>query len=83
VTVGEGTSLDGVEITAGPVWVGRDVTFGAGVRLTGPLAIGDGSRIGDGAALRDSIVFPGTEIADGTILIGALTGRAGFASALR
>ncbi len=83
VTVGEGTSIDGVEITTGPVWVGRDVRFGTGVRLTGPLAIGDGSVIGDGAALRDSIIFPGTEIAPKTILIGAITGRAGFASDLR
>jgi len=83
VIVGEGSSVEGVDISAGPVWVGRGVRFGRGVRLTGPLAIGDGVVVGDGVSLRDTIVFPETTIADDTILIGAITGRAGFAGALR
>lgn len=83
VTVGEGTSLDGVEVVDGPIWVGAGVTFGAGVRLIGPVAIGDGAIVGDGASLRDAIVFPGTEVADGEILIGAIAGHAGIAERLR
>lgn len=82
VTAGEGTSIDGVEITGGPIWLGRNVRFGSGVRLTGPLAIGDETVVGDGAALRDAIVFPHTEIAPKAILIGAIAGRAGFADDL-
>jgi mannose-1-phosphate guanylyltransferase len=81
--VGEGSTLDGVEVVSGPVWVGRDVRFGEGVRLTGPLAVGDGAVVGAGAALRDSIVFPHTELAPATVLIGAITGRAGFAQDLK
>src|SRR5277367_5468499 len=47
----------------GPVWIGRDVHIGEGVRLMGPIVLGDGASVGAGAQLRESIVFPGTEIA--------------------
>jgi mannose-1-phosphate guanylyltransferase len=67
----------------GPVWIGADVAIGAGVRLTGPVVLGDGARVGAGAQLRESIVFPGTEIAAGAILIGAIAGHAGIVSSLR
>jgi len=83
VTVGEGSSLDGVEVVEGPVWVGAGVTFGADVKLIGPVAIGDGANIGAGAALRDTIVFPGTEVAAGEILIGAIHGGSGIMDRLR
>ena len=83
LTVGEGSSIDGVESLEGPVWIGRDVAIGAGARLTGPLAIGDGARVGAGAALRESIVFPGGEVAPRALLIGAIAGSIDFASRLR
>lgn len=83
VTVGAGSSLDGVEVVEGPVWVGADVSFGAGVRLIGPVAIGDGASVGAGAALRETIVFPGTDVAAGEILIGAIHGAGGIVDRLR
>jgi mannose-1-phosphate guanylyltransferase/mannose-1-phosphate guanylyltransferase/phosphomannomutase len=67
----------------GPVWIGRDVQIGSGVRLMGPIVIGDGARIGDGAQLRSSIVFPGTTVEPGAILIGAIAGHAGILESLR
>jgi mannose-1-phosphate guanylyltransferase len=67
----------------GPVWIGRDVQIGAGVRLMGPLVLGDGARIGDRAQLRESIVFPGTEIAAESILIGAIAGHSHLLGSLR
>jgi mannose-1-phosphate guanylyltransferase len=73
---------DGVEVR-GPVWIGREVRIGAGVRLTGPLVLGDGAQVGDRAQLRESIVFPGTEIAAEAILIGAIAGHAGIMASLR
>ena len=82
ITVGEGTSLDGVEVE-GAVWVGSNVTFGAGVKLFGPVAIGDDCTIGEGAALRDMIAFPGADIASGEILIGAIHGGRGIVDRLR
>jgi len=53
------------------------------VRLTGPLVLGDGAHIGDRAQLRSSIVFPGTEIVGGSILIGAIAGHSGILASLR
>jgi hypothetical protein len=49
----------------------------------GPLVIGDNCRIGDTSALRETIVFPGTELAPGTILIDAIAGHVGIADSLR
>jgi mannose-1-phosphate guanylyltransferase len=73
---------DGVEVQ-GPVWIGRDVSIGVGARLIGPLVLGDGARVGAGAQLRESIVFPGTEIAAEAILIGAIAGHAGILQSMR
>jgi mannose-1-phosphate guanylyltransferase/mannose-1-phosphate guanylyltransferase/phosphomannomutase len=67
----------------GSVWIGRDVQIGAGVRLMGPIVLGDGVRVGDGVQLRESIVFPGTEIAAGSIQIGAIAGHGGILQSLR
>ena len=82
-TVGEGSDFDGVEVDDGPVWVGSGVSFGADVRLMDHVAIGDNCTIGEGAVLRDSIVFPGTEVAAGEILIGAIHGGTGIVDRLR
>ncbi len=71
------TAIDGI------AWIGRDVTIGTGVRLMGPLVLGDGAKIGDRAMLRGSIVFPGTEIAAESILIGAIAGHGGILQSLR
>jgi mannose-1-phosphate guanylyltransferase len=67
----------------GDVWIGRDVQIGAGVRLMGPIVLGDGARVGDRAQLRESIVFPGTEIAAESIVIGAIAGHGGILQSLR
>ena len=67
----------------GAAWIGRDVELGAGVRLMGPIVLGDGAKLGDGAQLRESIVFPGTKIARDAILIGAIAGHAGILASLR
>jgi mannose-1-phosphate guanylyltransferase len=83
VTVGEGTDLDGVEVVDGPVWVGAGCEFGDGVRLMGPVVIGDRCRVGSSSSLRSSIVFPGTEITAGAILIDAIYGGAGIVQSLR
>jgi mannose-1-phosphate guanylyltransferase len=67
----------------GQAWIGSDVEIGAGVRLMGPVVLGDGARVGDGAQLREAIVFPGTQVAPGAILIGAIAGHAGILQSLR
>ncbi|HEX4837636.1 MAG TPA: NDP-sugar synthase, partial [Solirubrobacteraceae bacterium] len=67
----------------GPVWIGHDVQVGEGVRLMGPVVLGDGARIGERAQLRNSIVFPGTTVAPGSILIGAIAGHSGILESLQ
>jgi mannose-1-phosphate guanylyltransferase len=67
----------------GSAWIGRDVQIGARVRLMGPIVLGDGAQVGDGARLRESIVFPGTEVAPESILIGAIAGHGGILQSLR
>jgi mannose-1-phosphate guanylyltransferase/mannose-1-phosphate guanylyltransferase/phosphomannomutase len=67
----------------GSAWIGRGVELGRGVRLMGPLVLGDGAKIGDRAQLRGSIVFPGTDIAADAILIDAIAGHAGIVASLR
>jgi mannose-1-phosphate guanylyltransferase len=67
----------------GPAWIGDEVEIGAAARLIGPLVLGAGARIGDHAQLRESIVFPGTEIVAGSILIGAIAGHRGILQSLR
>ncbi len=67
----------------GRVWIGQGVSIGAGVRLMGPIVLGDGARIGDRAQLRSCILFPGTEVAAESILIGAIAGHSGILQSLR
>lgn len=83
LTLGEQSSLDGVALVEAPVWIGRGAHIGRDSRLQGPVVIGDGARIGERASLRASIVFPGTEVADEGILIGAIAGQAGIVDHLR
>jgi mannose-1-phosphate guanylyltransferase len=85
LTVGEGSEVGELEVVEdkGPVWVGAGCEIAEGVRVIGPAAIGDGARIGASASLRESIVFPGTEVAPGSILIDAIAGHAGIVESLR
>jgi mannose-1-phosphate guanylyltransferase/mannose-1-phosphate guanylyltransferase/phosphomannomutase len=90
----EGTGADsvhtGADTTIGkdvefiaPVWVGENVTIGDGARITGPVVIGDGATIGTGAKVRDTIVYPGTTVADEAIVIGASLGQTGIIAAMK
>jgi mannose-1-phosphate guanylyltransferase len=83
ITVCEGSSLDGTVVASPPVWIGHDVRIGPGARFHGPVVIGDGAVIGDGVSLRETIVLPGTEVPDETILIGGIVGHAGILASLR
>jgi len=80
---GGGSPIPADAEVEGPVWVGCDVEIGSAVRLTGPLVLGDGARVVDCAQLRESILFPGTEVAPGAILIGAIAGHAGILQSMR
>ena len=53
------------------------------MKLQGPVVIGDGAKIGAGAAVRDTIVFPGGEVPAETIAIGAILGQGDVVANLR
>ena len=57
-----------------PVYVGEGCEVGPGVRVMGPAVLGDGCRIGEQAAIRDSVLWPGTEVGVHEVLIGAVAG---------
>jgi mannose-1-phosphate guanylyltransferase len=82
IVAGEQSLPEDIEVE-GPVWIGHDVSIGAGVRLMGPVVLGDGARVGARAQLRESIVFPGTALADESILIGAIAGHSGILQSMR
>jgi mannose-1-phosphate guanylyltransferase len=83
VVVAGGSDVGGLKQLDGPVWIGEDVEIGCDVRLMGPIVLGDGARVGARAQLRESIVFPGTEVAADSTLIGAIAGRRGIAQSMR
>jgi mannose-1-phosphate guanylyltransferase/mannose-1-phosphate guanylyltransferase/phosphomannomutase len=83
VTVASGSVVPDDADVEGPVWIGRDVRIDAGARLMGPVVLGDGASVGERAQLRETIVFPGTVIEAGAIVIGAIAGHAGILESLR
>jgi mannose-1-phosphate guanylyltransferase len=82
VRAADSSLREDAEIEA-PAWLGREVRIDAAVRMMGPMVVGDHVRIGAGAELRGCIIFPGTEIPAGTILIDAIVGHAGILQSLR
>lgn len=66
-----------------PVFIGAGCEIGDDVRLDGPVIVGDRAKIGAGARLRETIVWPGTEIAPDSLLIGAIAGTRDVLSQLR
>ena len=83
VRVGSGSELRDAALVDPPVWIGEGCEVGEELRLMGPVAIGDGCRVGAGASLRNSIMFPGTEIEPGAVLIDAILGGAGIVDRMR
>jgi mannose-1-phosphate guanylyltransferase/mannose-1-phosphate guanylyltransferase/phosphomannomutase len=77
-----GAAAPGDAEVEGPVYIGEGCEIASGVRLTGPVVIGDGSRIGENSALRDTIVWPHTDVDPGTVLIGAVAGERPLAEKL-
>ena len=74
--------LPGDAEVEGAVFIGAGCEIASRVRLTGPVVIGEGSRIGKDAALRDTIVWPHTDVDPGTVLIGAVAGERPLADKL-
>lgn len=72
--IGDSAELSGPVLMEPPVYIGDACVIGADVRLTGPVVIGEGCAIAAGATLGDVVVWPRTEEADGTMLVGGIAG---------
>ena len=79
---GGGSDVPGGVEVEGPVFIGEGCEIASGVRLTGPVVIGEHSRIGENSALRDTIVWPRTDVDPGTVLVGGLAGERPLAEKL-
>ena len=58
------------------VLVGEGSRIEDGARLDGPLVIGSRCSIGAGSAVKESVLLPGATVPAGTLLAGAIYGRA-------
>jgi mannose-1-phosphate guanylyltransferase len=72
----------GLEVDEQPVYVGESCEIGPEARLTGPLVLGDRCRVGEGASIRESVLWPGTEVAPQAVLIDAVAGTSPLAEKL-
>jgi mannose-1-phosphate guanylyltransferase len=73
--VGEGTTLPTDAEVVPPVLLGAGCEIGREVRIEGPVVLGDGCRIGDRAHVKESVLLAATELAPGSILVGAVAAR--------
>jgi mannose-1-phosphate guanylyltransferase len=74
LVVADSSKLAGQVMMEPPVYVGEGCEIGPDARLTGPLVIGHDCRIGAGATLREAVIWPGTDLPPGTLLVGAIAG---------
>jgi mannose-1-phosphate guanylyltransferase len=80
--IGDTSVLLGQVLMEPPVYIGEDCEIAADVRLTGPVVIADGCTIGPGASLREVVLWPGTDVPDQSMLIGAIAGDRPLAARL-
>jgi mannose-1-phosphate guanylyltransferase/phosphomannomutase len=70
----DSSTVEGQVLMEPPIFLGENCTVEREVRLTGPVVIGDACTLGAGATLREVVVWPGTEVSPGAMIIGGITG---------
>jgi mannose-1-phosphate guanylyltransferase len=58
----------------GYAFVGKEAVVGRGASLSGAATVGCGCRVGEGAAVRQSILLPGSSVGSGTYLENCIVG---------
>ena len=74
---GEAALSSGEPGVGGRVLAAEGCRLDPGARLDGPLVIGAGSVVGEGARVRHSVLLPGSEVPSGAIVAGAVYGHGG------
>jgi mannose-1-phosphate guanylyltransferase len=72
---GEEALEEGHAGVGGRVLAAGGCEIGAGVRLDGPLVLGEGCVIGAEARVKESVVLPGAEVPQGALVASAIYGR--------
>jgi mannose-1-phosphate guanylyltransferase len=57
-----------------PAYLGRGCHVGARSRLSGPVIVGAGSRVGEGSSVGDAVLLPGAEVPRSTVIVGGIAG---------
>jgi mannose-1-phosphate guanylyltransferase len=73
---------DGDWELSGKVILGEGASLAAGARIDGPAVIGPGASVGAGAIVKRSVLLPGAEIPQDSMLVGAIAGRRGRLAAV-
>ena len=74
VWVGEGVQIDPTAEIGTPAAIGNGVTVGAGTKLLGNVIVGDGCVLGANVTLKDTILWAGAKVSDGTYLERCVVG---------
>ena len=68
--MGRRPSSGAIRAWAAACWPRAGCEIGAGVRLDGPLVLGEGCTIGAGARVKESVVLPGADVPQGALRCG-------------
>jgi mannose-1-phosphate guanylyltransferase len=79
---GDSSTLEGQVLMEPPVYIGEGCRIRSDARLTGPVVLGDACTVGEGAVLSDVLVWPGTVVPAGAMLVGGIAGARPLAKGL-
>jgi mannose-1-phosphate guanylyltransferase len=82
VVIAASARVDEDAVVDAPVFIGPGAQIAQGTRLMGPVVVGGGCVIGERATIRDSVVWPGTDVQAGSVVVGAVTGTSPLAEKL-
>jgi mannose-1-phosphate guanylyltransferase len=72
VNIGEGAMLDPTAIITGNVLMGKQCSIAPGVKINGPVIIGDKSQIGTNSVIQDSVLWDDVELGDGEMVLDSI-----------
>lgn len=72
---GRDTVIDPAATVEGSVVLGDEVRIGANARVIGPVSLGEGCVIEEGAVVENSVLWNGVHVGPGAVLRGAMLGE--------
>jgi mannose-1-phosphate guanylyltransferase len=72
VNIGEGAMVDPTAVITHNVLLGKQCIVGPGVKVNGPVIIGDGSHIGKNSVIQDSVLWGDVGLGDDEIVLDSV-----------